>query len=185
MLISSLYLSCTQNNNRSKDETLKNDTTTFFQVGNFINSQIEEVSRTPYYIYKIDITNGKKDSAKINTEIFKKISFQFLKPDISDPAIKRNYTENIFHDQTTQSFTISYSAKDPTLEVRNLEVLLKEDGETVKRIFIRKFFNYADSTAMEQLSWKSGESFRINRLVQTADKNEIERQTIVVWNEKS
>ena len=56
------------------------------------------------------------------------------------------------------------------MEVQNVDVLLEEDGETVKRIFIKKFFNYNDSSAIEQLSWKPNESFQIIRLVQYQKK---------------
>jgi hypothetical protein len=185
LIISFFYISCKQTQNKDGDETVKNDTTTFFQVGQYISSQIEEVSKTPFYIYKIETINGKTDSTAINQDMFRKLARGFLQPDVSDPGIKKNYKENIFHDQTTESYTISYSTTKPELEVQNLEVLLAEDGETVKRVFIRKFFNYKDSTAIEQLSWKSGENFRVNRLVQMPDKSEVERQTIVVWNEKS
>ncbi|HEX8461075.1 MAG TPA: hypothetical protein VF623_06580, partial [Segetibacter sp.] len=85
---------------------------------------------------------------------------------------------------TTQSFTISYSATDKDLEIQNIEILLKDDAKTVKRIFIRKFINYTDSSAIEQLSWRPGESFQINRSVETADNTENTRQTTVVWNQK-
>jgi hypothetical protein len=65
-----------------------------------------------------------------------------------------------------------------------MEILLQEDGQTVKRIFIRKFQNYSDSSVIEQLSWKGDESFQINRLVETKNEKGNPQQTIVVWNEK-
>ena len=186
LIISIFNLACKQNESKvAENGTNTTDSTEFFHVSQYIKSQIEEVDKTPYYIYRIGIVDEKKDSSSINTAIFKQLSEQFLKPDINDPSIKKSYTENIFHDQTTKSFTISYSTANPELGIKNIEVLLQEDGQTVKRVFIRKFINYTDSTAIEQLSWKAGERFNINRLVQMPDKSEIERQTIVVWNEKS
>ena len=185
-LIFILYLlyACRPNESRTITNEAPNDTTHFFEVAQYIKTQITEVNKTPYFIYKIDITNGKKDSSTINTSVFNQISAQFLKPDINDKDLKRHYTENIFHDQTTKSFTISYTATDKELEIQNIEVLLQEDGQTVKRLFIRKFFNYPDSSAIEQLSWKPGESFQINRLVQKPGNKENSYLTNVVWNEK-
>jgi hypothetical protein len=180
------YISCRQHKNHTNTSTAtNNDTTTFFQVSQYIKGQIAEVNKTPYYIYKITITDGKKDSSAVNTAVFNRISARFLTPDINDSKLRKHYTENIFHDQTTKSFTMSYTAADKELEIQNIEVLLQEDGETVKRIFIRKFFNYADSSAIEQLSWKPGQSFQINRLVQKPGNKENSCQTDVVWNEKS
>ncbi len=186
ILILYLFYSCRQNGNQATTrQTGKNDTTHFFEVAQYIKTQIEEVNKTPYYIYKLDIINRKKDSNAINTSVFNQISTRFLKPDINNKDLKKHYIENIFHDQTTKSFTISYTAKDKELEIQNIEVLLQEDGQTVKRLFIRKFFNYIDSSAIEQLSWKPGESFQINRLVQKPGKKENSYLTNIVWNEKS
>ena len=181
-----LYYSCKQNKNHiNTSQIAKNDTVKFFQVSQYIKNQIAEVNKTPYYIYKTTVVNGKKDSIPINTSVFNQISEQFLKPDINDNELKKFYKESIFNDQTTKSFAISYTTPNKQLEIQNINVLLQEDGETVKRIFIRKFFNYPDSSAIEQLSWKPGESFQINRLVQKSNNKESSYLTNVVWNEKS
>lgn len=181
-----LYYSCGENENHTNTgKVSKNDTAKFFQVAQYIRTEIAEVNKTPYFIYKINITDGKRDSTPINTGVFNEAAARFLQPDINDKELKKYYTENIFHDQTTKSFTISYTTDNKQLEIQNIEVLLQEDGETVKRLFIRKFFNYSDSSAIEQLSWKSGERFQINRLVQKANNKENSYQTDVVWNEKS
>jgi len=185
LIFSLFYCACNQKkSNSTTNKAKKNDTTHFFQVTQYLQSQIAEVNRVPYFIYKIDIINGKKDSAAINTPVFNRFSAQFLKPDINDKALKKYYTESIFHDQTTKSFTISYSTNNKELEIQNVDILLQEDGQTVKRVFMRKFFNYRNSSAIEQLSWKPNESFQVNRLVQKPGNNEDTYQTNVVWNEK-
>jgi hypothetical protein len=161
------------------------DTVRFFQVSQYLQSQIKEVNATPFFIYKIDIVNSKKDSTPINTAVFNQISKQFLDPDINDEKIKKYYIENIFEDQTTKGFTISYSTGNKELLLQNVEILLNEDGQTVKRLFLRKFYNYPDSSAIEQLSWKPGESFQINRSVQKPGNQESSQQTVVVWNKNN
>jgi len=179
------YFGCRNSNNSSNGNNSQADTTRFFQVTRFIKNEIEEVNKTPYYIYKLEVNNGKVDSTPINTAIFNQISTAFLHPDFNDESLKPKYKENIFEDQTTKSFTISYSTLDKNIEIQNVEILLKEDGQTVKRVFMRKFLNYSDSSAIEQLSWKPGERFQINRSVQKADNTESIRQTTVVWDQKS
>ncbi len=179
------FVGCKQKENPSKQVEQTKDTTQFFQVSQYIQQQIEDVKKTPYYIYKIDIKNGIKDSMPINTPLYVQLAGQFITTDINKPDLKKYYIENIFYDQTTKTFTISYTTSNKELEIQNIEILLQEDGQTVKRIFIRKFLTYPDSSVIEQLSWKVSESFQINRLVQTQDKKENSRQTIVVWNEKS
>jgi hypothetical protein len=185
-LVLMLIIASCKHKGSSKDQANSGDDSThFFQVSQYINSQIGEVNKTPYFIYKINIINGNKDSVAINTPQFIQLAQPFLKPDISSPELKKNYTENIFHDQTTKTFTISYSTTNKELEIQNLDILLEEDGKTVRRLFMRKFYNYPDSSALEQLSWKASESFQINRMVNTSDNKENTEQTIVVWNAKS
>lgn len=186
MALSVFYFSCKSNKTaENKDQTKGADTTKFFQLSQYFKSEIAAVNKTPFFIYKIDIINNKRDSTAITTSIFNHISSQFYKPDINDPQLKKYYKENIFFDETTKTFTISYSTENKELEIQNIDVLLQEDGETVKRIFIRKYYNYTDSSALEQLSWKTGESFQINRAIQKADNKEDTYQTMVVWDEKS
>ena len=176
-------ISCKNNNTNAADKPAE-DSSKVFPVTDFIKREIEEVNKTPYFIYKLEESNGKKDSSAINIAIFNQLSASFLPSGVAEENLKSNYKESIFEDQTTNTFTISYAATDKQLEVQNIEILLKEDAQTVKRIFIRKFFNYADSSAIEQLSWKPGESFRINRSVQKEDNTENTRQTAIVWNQK-
>lgn len=183
--IFAIGVGCSQKKNSLQQHAQTDDTTHYFQVAQYIEKQIEEVKKTPYFIYKIDSKNGIKDSSAINTPLFILMAQAFIKADINKPALKKNYIENIFHDQTTQTFTITYTTPDKDLEVQNIEILLHEDGQTLRRIFIRKFLNYTDSSVIEQLSWKADESFQINRLVQMAENKESSQQTTVVWNTKN
>ncbi|MEJ7828461.1 MAG: hypothetical protein WKF91_09705 [Segetibacter sp.] len=185
LIIVSTIFGCKQKEGSLKPVAQTEDTTQYFQVSQYIKQQIEDVKKTPYYIYKIAIKDGIKDSMPINTLKYVQLANQFTTPDINDPNLKRHYIENIFHDQTTKTFTISYTTPNKDLEIQNIEILLQEDGQTVKRIFIRKFLNYSDSSVIEQMSWKAAESFQINKLVQTKNEKENSQQTIVVWNEKS
>ncbi len=184
VLISAFYFSC-KSKAPVNEKIAIIDTTKFFQVSQYIKSQIDEVNKVPYYIYKLDIVNGKLDSSAISNNSFVKLASQFLKPDINDEKLKPNYKERIFEDKTTATITFNYSAIDKDIELQNVDVILGSDGETVKRLMMRKFYNYKDSSAIEQLSWKPGERFIINRAVQLPNKPEVQMQTIVVWNEMS
>lgn len=184
LIIGACLLGCKQKSTEVASDTATTDTTRYFDISHYIQTQIDEVNKTPYFIYKLDVTGTQKDSTPINTNTFNKISIPFKAPDINNPEIKKYYRESIFHDETTKSFTINYTTTNKELEIQSVDILLEEDGETVKRVFLRKFFNYPDSSAIEQLSWKPGESFQINRLVQLPDNKEQSHQTTVVWNQK-
>lgn len=184
IIISAVFCyGCKGKNKQAENYKVKSeDTLQYFQTSFFFQKDIKDVNQVPYYIYKLNVNNGVKDSVTINTAAFNELVKPFLQPDITSAKLKPLYKETIFEDQTTGGYTIDYTAKDKTLEIQSIDILLKEDGKNVKDIFIRKFFNYTDSTAIEQLSWTPGKRFQIIRSVKVNDK-ENNYRTTVVWNE--
>lgn len=175
-----------QRGNAGSSPTIKgekaNDTTKYFEVSQFIKAQINEVNRTPYFIYKLTASKKARDSTAIDNTQFNLLARQFLEPDINDPSLKKYYTENIFFDETTKTYNFSYTTLNKELELQSVDVLLDEDGKTVKRIFLRKFRDFSDSSAIEQLNWKPNDRFQLIRRVQTAsDTTEAFTETVVVW----
>ena len=178
-----IIIGCKRKSGNATKESI--DTSHFFQTAVIFGKDIKELETTPYFIYKIDIVNDRKDSTAINTPVFKQLAERFMKPDITSQKLKPQYKESIFEDKTTGGFNINYSTLNKDLEVQSINILLKEDGETVKNIFIRKFYTYTDSSAIEQMTWKPNERFQIIRSVQKKDGTENNYQTLVVWNEKN
>jgi len=168
---------------KQKKETPKEESR-YFDIRHYITTDLNDIKNTPYYIYKIDVVNGKQDSSAIGPAEAIAFAEGFLHPDINNPEIKSSYKENIFEDKTMNTFTISYTSEDKELPIQNVDVILKEDGKTVKRLFIRKFFRNSDTTSMEQWSWKPGQSFEVNRLQTPRNQPEISHRTLIVWNEK-
>lgn len=178
-----IMIGCKRKSGNATEESI--DTSHFFQTAVIFGKDIKELETTPYFIYKIDIVNDRKDSTAINTPVFKQLAERFIKPDITSQELKPQYKESIFEDKTTGGFNINYSTLNKDLEVQSVNILLKEDGATVKNIFIRKFYTYTDSSAIEQMTWKPNERFQIIRSVQKKDGTENNYQTLVVWNEKN
>lgn len=184
LAISIIFLGCKEGPGE-KSEINTKDTTEFFQVSQYIQSQVDDVLKTPYFIYEKNTYNNKEDSFAITSQQFEKIAQKFLTPDINDPKLKKEYIETAFLDQTTKTYTLNYTTKNRDLEIQNIDVLLKDDASTIKRIFIRKFFNYNnDSSAIEQLDWVPNEQFQVSRLVQEPGLPERETRTTVAWNVK-
>jgi hypothetical protein len=177
ILLASTF-SCGQSNEKKKEDVV------FFQVKQFIEKELEDLKKTPYFIYKIELRDTVRDSTIIPVDSVIYYSQPFVHPDINDEELKDEYEESVFHDQTTGSFSLSYSTPNKDLDVQNVNVLLHEDGETVKRIFIRKYLEDNDQSVIEQLDWKPNESFEINRLITLPGGHEKTHRTIIVWNPK-
>ena len=179
-----LFLVCCKPKPGVPIQSSNTDTVQFYQISQFVTTQVNDVKKTPYFIFKKTNINGRIDSGQIDNNQFEKLARQFEEPDISEVPLKKEYVESVFFDQTTKTYTLNYSTRNKELEVQNIDVLLNADGSTLKRIFIRKFFTYnRDSSAIEQLSWKPNEQFQISRVVQIPGQKEMMYQSTIVWNE--
>ncbi|WP_207492282.1 hypothetical protein [Aridibaculum aurantiacum] len=171
-------IGCSDSNEKKKDDVI------FFQVKQFFENELKDIQSTPYFIYKIEINGDNRDSTTLTKDSVAYYASAFLQSDINNSELKEHYEESVFHDQTTGSFSLSYSTSKKDLDVQNVNVLLHEDGETVKRIFIRRYLTRGDSSIIEQLNWKPNESFENNRVIQLPNQPEKTQRTIVVWNPK-
>ena len=184
LLFSLLFINCKQKNKQQPLNESATDTANFFPVNDFIISDIKDVEQTPYYIYKITVhENNKRDSSSITNDEFKALANQFLENSITTTARKPFYKQATFHDLSTKSFTITYSATDPELYVKDVSILLDDETNKLKRVFIHCLKDNDDSTVIEQYSWKAGKSFQINKSVSRKDGTQTEDEKSVVWHE--
>jgi len=159
------------------------DTSTFYDVKGFFESEINDVKASPYFISsKIIKDNKKKDSVVITTKDFVAMSKQFLENDIAQKEIKHFYKEDIFRDLSTKSITFSYTTKNQDLEIQNLDVLLNEETNKVKFVFIRTIKKEGDRSVFAQMNWYKGNSFLINTTVVKNDGTKSTTQQEVNWH---
>ena len=185
-LLAILFLSCKNNKvtaPATSPQDNSSDTATFFDVKEFFQKEIKDVTTTPYFIYTIITQDeNKRDSIHLTTTSFVQLAQEFLSKDITDKSIKHFYKEDVFRDLTTKSVTFSYSTRNKDLEVQNVEILLDEETNKVNFIFIRCNKTEGDSTIITQYNWKRGKSFLINRAVLKTDDSKHSIQQFVSWN---
>src|SRR4051794_31276283 len=96
-------LACS-NEEKSKLADNKIDSTTqFFPISSFFNQQIHEVDSLKLPTVKYVVGNNRKDTVAISLEEFKAIANEFLTSDITTPALKQQYKETSFADQSIPS----------------------------------------------------------------------------------
>ena len=160
------------------------DTTVFYPIADFIKKQIQIVDSTPFFIFKITIRNHKKDSVQIHTKQFDSFAGIFIKYDISDISIKKNYKENVFDDESTNSYTLTYSTKDSAMFIQSADVLLDKETQDVKRIFMTTTEYKNDTLITSKLGWKPDKNFYINKIIDPPNGNEITEQNTIVWDNR-
>jgi len=179
-----VFVSCKNSRQKVRNST-GIDTTKFYPLNDFIKSQIEFVDLRSFYIYEKNDLNGVKDSIPLTKESFKKIAAIFLEKDISSADKKQHFTETVFHDLSTKSYTLNYRAKDIAEAIQNIDILLDENTNQVKRIFIRSEFQRNDTSVVEQCNWKADKSFQINRFSKAPNGSTLNELTYVNWNDQN
>jgi len=123
-LLPFLFLQCKEKEKSATLNSPSTDTSVFFPVNNFITEDITDIQQNPYHLYKITNRHpGSRDSSTISTEEFLKLTNSFLSKDITTPALKPLFRESLFHDLTTKSITINYTAIDSLSDIQNISVL--------------------------------------------------------------
>ncbi len=172
------------NVNQQQPQQNTADTTTFFDVHTFFKNEIQQVQTTPYFIYSIFTNNNQqKDSTVIGNKDFAAIANEFAQIDIRSTNIRSAYVENAFNDLTTKSVTLNYSTNRADLPIKSIDVLLDNEKNTVKRIFVKSIQDNADSSIIKQYSWKAGKSFLITTTILTKQGTKYTNQRYVNWNE--
>jgi hypothetical protein len=176
-------VSC-KNKKSAKTEKLNSDTTKFYALNSFFKEQMVDVDLRAYPIYLIKELNGKKDSTGIDKEVFKSMASTFLNKDISTPEMHDKFTESVFHDLSTNSYTLNYRPKSTNEPIQNIDILLDENTNSVKRVFIRIETMIKDTSIIEQWNWKADKSFQINRFSKTLSGYVSNEFNYVNWNDR-
>lgn len=140
------------------------------------------LENSPVQPYKIYISAAGKDSTNISKEEVNELAQMFLNDSITALGTKEKYTEDIFQDQTTASYTFSYTSKDTLLPIQRIMVLLDTATQQVKNIIYNITRSYPDSTVTEMLWWKNNKGFTILQQSTLPGGTEQKRQLQVGWN---
>ncbi|MCA6451333.1 MAG: hypothetical protein IM584_02490 [Chitinophagaceae bacterium] len=168
----------------AKNAAQVSDTAKFYPLHQFFTEQIQYVDLRNFPIYQIREKDGKKDSLPISKEQFIGLAQVFLAHSLTDPKVKSLYKESVFQDLSTGSVTLNYSPADANAEVQNIDILLEESTNLVKRVFIRCLHTKGDTTIAEQCNWKANKSFQINRTITTGNGYSVTELNYINWNDK-
>ncbi len=184
-LIVPFFLFSCKNKPTAASNKSSKDSTQFYPISDFILEQISYVDLRDFDIHYKKEVDGKIDSSIISKETFRSIATPFLDKDISKPAIKHAFTESVFQDLSTNSYTLNYRAKAADEPIQNIDVLLFENTKTVKRLFILSQRVNGDSSILQHHNWTANKSFQITTSTKTNtgfNSNEIIQ---VTWQKKN
>ena len=95
------------------------------------------------------------------------------------------YKESVFQVLSTSSYTLNYTPLQyETTEIQNIDILLAEETNLVKRVFIKRVYTSGDSSITEQYGWKADKSFQITRFIKKGEHFSRTETQYVNWNDK-
>ncbi len=179
-----LTVACNTDPHQAKATPVTGDTAHYYAIADFFREQLAYVDLRNFPIYQINQLNGKKDSVMISKDQFLAWGAAFTAQSVLFQKNKQLYTESVFRDLSTQSYTLTYTSLDPQkTDIQHIDILLNDENHLAKRLFIKKVYMSGDTTVTEQYSWKAYKSFQVTRFKTAGAMFSSSAQSYVNWND--
>ncbi len=165
----------------SNQHSSNNDSLQFYPLQTYLRLQVNKADSNGHKKIQTTVFGDEKNIDTLSHESFYKITDVFTSIDILESYQKRFYSESVFMDLTTNSYTFSYTTEEDSLPVKRIMILVDTASSLVKRVFITRQRNRADSNIIEQLGWMHDNSFYINSSIKIAGKESIEKRINVTF----
>ena len=178
--------SCKNKNKKNDSKAAVSDTTNGFPAIDLLREDVDDVTKTPYYLYKKTTnvkTNKLIDSAALTRDEFKKIIEPITTIDVTSKAAKENFKEISFHDLSTKSYSIITTPLNENTEVKSITTLLNDETNKLKNIFIVIEKRDKDSTIRSQYFWKANKSLQITVATEYKRQTVKEIKYLISWND--
>jgi hypothetical protein len=178
-----MLVSC--KNNKGKDDAANADTTRFPLI-DLLNNDVEDVVKTPYFLYQTttDLGNKKlKDSTTITRDELKKIVEPILKTDITSKKGIKNFNETSFEDLSIKTISVIVKANNENEPVQNITALFDNQKSILKNATITLINNNKDTFCTKKIFWKVGKSINIATTQKLKDSIVKETIQFINWND--
>ncbi len=180
LILAGLFSFCNEGPRQNKAIPVA-DTAKYYPCADFIREQIRFVDLRNFDIRRTITVDSRKDSSGITKEAFVQLANGVLSVLENWNKQKNLYKETVFQDLSTNSYTINYTAIDPDSKLQRIDILLNDETNTIKRMFLRENWKLNDTVYTNQFSWIADEGFQIVSAKKYQDFSH--SQTIAVnWN---
>lgn len=175
-----LFIGCKPKSSPAKPEELY-DASGYLDLNSQIVIDVKDVIATPYYMYKISVVNGKRDSTMMTVKDFAAWQSIFLRHNFMAGDTGKWYKESTIFDNTTQQATVNYTTQRTDLPIKEIFVMTRPESEQMQRIFMTRQYENQDSTVLEKLGWHFGRNFFVNREVRFPGGQRRTEQHQIFW----
>ena len=185
ILIELIFIGCIitscNTNHKANIKEAKKDTVQFFPIIELLRADVDDVMKTPYFLYKTSqILNKKKqDSIVITRDDF----LSFAKPLIDIKISKEKYKESFFEDLSTESISVITTSTDTSSTIKSITTLLNNKSNILKSMYFTENYFLGDTSVQKNIYWKAGKSVTIIT-TKSVGKKEITKKEFINWNDK-
>ncbi len=185
------WASCKSEPNRSEEKkTALSDTAKFYPIEKFIQDEIQYVDLRDFIITEMKLQeNGDTVLVKeVNTtRKLNKDEFIAVATEIKNKAVwfsnnKHLYKETVFQDLGTESYTINYQSEKA--DITNIDLLLNEQTNLPKRLFIREITKEQENTITVQYSWTAGKQLTIAKSINNGKTLIWQSSSTIQWKNR-
>lgn len=159
------------------------DTAQFYPIAGFISDEMKYVDLRNFTITQKISKGADSSSAEISKDEFLAAAALILQEAQWFMANKQLFTESLFQDLGTESYTINYSStKSP---IKSINLLLNQQTNLPKRLFIRSIQQSGDTAITKQYSWVANKQFVISSSKRTENGFNESSTTQISWKNQA
>lgn len=153
----------------------------YFSIDGFIQSQLKQIQSQPYFVYKKAGTDL-ADSTVTNVQELAQFAQLFTLPELQNQK-KYWYQEQNFGDKQNEEYTLNYTAQNDSALVKYSDVVFNDETNAVKRVYMQKMWQQADTSFEQKLHWKANKYLLLVTIKKTPHAAATAEQIKIVWNE--
>jgi len=144
----------------SAEDASTADSTGYFPVTTFLQTQLNELDSLKGTILQIAGSGDKGDSTWITAKELRPLLLPFIEDTIDKYNLQQWFRENRFNDQSTESITLTYlpviNPLPPSIRLRRWDVYVQPDNGQLKMVYLNRIISRSSDTLSQQLIWKTG-----------------------------
>lgn len=168
-------------NNTQKKAASAKPVGDYFSIDGFIQGQVKQIQSEPYFIYK-KMGESLADSAASSVRELRLYSDSFRFPELQSQQ-KYWYVEQNFGDKANEEYTLNYTAQNDSAVIKYADVVFDDETNAVKRIFLQKMWQQADTSYEQKLYWKTNRYLLLVTISRAPHQEAKAHQVKIVWNE--
>lgn len=133
-----------------------------FPITAFLEEELAEIDSLPIAIILTREDNMISDTSIMDKKEFRALTMQLIGIDFQEKKHKNNYQELVLEDAALGNISIGYTAEDPNLPIRKIELNIDASSNKIKSIFAERQETEGEKLLIRKILWTSATELMVN-----------------------